>query len=62
MLFQSMSLAFYNNAAATFTVIEKNQQTMNIFANWLDFMQNFKQEFEIRRILFGFAAMLTCDR
>lgn len=43
-------------------MIEQNGQTMNVFGQWITFMPNFKQEFEIRRVLFGITSMLQCDR
>ena len=62
MLFQSIATAFYNNASITFQVIEKNNMTTTVFSKWLEFMPLFKQEFEIRRVLFGLASMLKCTK
>ena len=51
-------MAIYNSSLATLGVIEQEQQTFAVFGNWLGYMSNFKQEFEIRRILFGLLSIL----
>lgn len=58
MLLQTLAMALYNNNVATMAVMENEQQTFFVFSNWIQFMPNFKLEFEIRRILFGLLAIL----
>ena len=58
MILQSISMALYNNSVVTLQIIEQEQQTVTVFGNWLQFMGNFKLEFEIRRIVFGLLSIL----
>ena len=58
MLLQTMAMALYNNNVATLAIIENEHQTYAVFGNWLMFMEKFKLEFEIRRIIFGLLAIL----
>ena len=58
MLLQSIAMAVFNNNSVTLRIIENEGQTFSLFSNWLGFMQHFKLEFEIRRIVFGLCAIL----
>ena len=51
-------MALFNSNIATLTIIENEGQTFFVFAQWLQFMKEFKLEFEIRRIVFGLLALL----
>lgn len=58
MVLQSVAMALYNNNVVTLQIIENEQQTIAVFGNWLQFMDNFKLEFEIRRVVFGLLSIL----
>ena len=58
MLLQTMSMCFFNNCQLTMQTIEENNQTLPVFVNWFNFMDQFKLEFEIRRIIFGLCSIL----
>lgn len=58
MLLQSLAMALFNSNAATLAIIENENQTFFVFSQWLQFMSEFKLEFEIRRIVFGLLALL----
>ena len=58
MVLQPLSMALYNNSIATLGIIESEQQTMAVFGHWLQFMSQFKLEFEIRRIVFGLLSII----
>lgn len=58
MLLQTLAMALYNSSATTLAIIEQEQQTYAVFGNWLQFMDKFNLEFEIRRIVFGLLAIL----
>jgi len=58
MLLQTLAMALYNSNATTLAIIEREQQTYAVFGSWLMFMDKFKLEFEIRRIIFGLLAIL----
>ena len=60
MLLQCMALAFYNNAALTFHLLEKNNMTIPVFQTWLGFMPKFTKEWELRRVIFGMQSILRC--
>lgn len=60
MILQCIALAFYNNAPLTFQILEKNNMTIPVFQTWLGFMENFKKEFELRRVIFGMISILRC--
>lgn len=58
MLLQTLSMALNYNSASVLQIIEAEGQTFAVFGNWLAFMKNFTLEFEIRRVIFGFLAIL----
>jgi len=41
-----------------FQILEKQGFTGPLFAEWSKFLKNFKCEFELRRIIFGFVAIV----
>ena len=58
MLLQALAMALYNSNVQTLGIIEAEGQTFFVFQNWLAFMEKFKLEFEIRRIIFGLLSIL----
>jgi len=60
MVLQSLALAFFNNAPLTFQIMEKHQMTVPVFQSWLGFMEKFRLEFELRRVIFGMISILRC--
>jgi len=60
MVLQTIALGFYNNAQLMFKILEENQMTIPFFQTWLQFMPEFKKEFELRRVIFGLISILRC--
>lgn len=58
MLLQTIAVAFYNNAALTFQILEQNNMLVTFFTAWQQRMGEFKKEFEMRRVIFGLASLL----
>ena len=58
MILQTLAMAIYNSNATTLAIFEQNQQTFTVFSNMLGYMGNFKQEFEIRRMIWGLLSIL----
>ena len=59
MILQALSMIFNYNAAMTFQLIEAKGSTLQIFQTWFVFMNEFKKDFEVRRILLGLTAIVT---
>lgn len=58
MIFQSIMMAIYNSGATTLAIIENEQQTLSVFGKLIQFIDQFKLEFEIRRMIFGLLSIL----
>ena len=61
MVLQTLALGFFNNAQLMFKILEENQMTIPFFQTWLQFMPEFKKEFELRRVIFGLISILRCS-
>ena len=59
MTLQTVSMCFWYNAALAFHVLEQEQMTVPFFAELMKRMSAFKHDFELRRILFGLASVVS---
>ncbi len=57
MLLQTIAVGFYNSCGSVFAVLESNGMTQTVMQQWLLHMKHFKKEAELRRVLFGLAAV-----
>ena len=60
MILQALSMCFNYNSQLTFQILESQGKTLGIFQSWFVFMNDFKKDFEIRRILLGLTAIIMC--
>jgi hypothetical protein len=60
MILQAISMCFSYNAQATFQFLEQQNLTLTVFQQWFMFMNDFKKDFEIRRIIFGLTSIIKC--
>jgi len=51
-------MCFHYNARLTFQWLEAKGQTLDVFQSWFVYMNNFKKDFEIRRIILGLSAII----
>lgn len=58
MVMQAFSMCFNYNAGLTFQVLEAKGATLSVFQSWFVFMNDFKKDFEIRRIILGLSAIV----
>ena len=58
MVLQVVSMFFNYNAVLTFQVLESKGQTLSVFQSWFVFMNDFKKDFEVRRIVLGLTAVI----
>jgi len=58
MLLQCMAMCFTYNSALAFEILEGYQQTLFVFQNWFVLMNSFKNDFELRRNIFGLSSIL----
>lgn len=58
MILQTIAVSFFNNSVLTFQQLEENNMTVTVFQTWMTRMGDFKQEFELRRVIFGLLAIL----
>jgi hypothetical protein len=61
MVFQALSMSFHYNAILTMQVLDQQQKIMPVFTAWFQFMDKFKKEFEMRRVLFGLTSIVSID-
>lgn len=53
-----MSMCFVYNAQMTFQLLESQGSTHTVFALWFKNMNEFKKDFELRRLIFGLTSIL----
>lgn len=58
MILQTYATCFHYNSVLAFQILEKQGFTGPLFAEWSKFLKHFKLEFELRRIIFGFVAII----
>ena len=58
MLLQAISMCFSYNATLTFQILEQQNLTLNVFQAWFVSMNDFKKDFEIRRVIFGLTSII----
>jgi hypothetical protein len=51
-------MCFTYNAGLTFEILEGYQQTLFVFQNWFGLMNSFKNDFELRRNIFGLSSII----
>ena len=61
MIIQTISMSFHYNPLLTFQLLEGKQMTVYVFQKWLALMSEFKHDFELRRIIFGFSSILKLN-
>jgi hypothetical protein len=59
MLLQGIGMCLWYNSILAFHIFEQNNWTEPVFKLLFSMMENFKFDFEIRRILFGLTCILT---
>lgn len=50
-------MCFVFNPDETFAVLEQSQSTFIVFKAWFEEMNDFKKDFEIRRVLLGLVSL-----
>lgn len=58
MVLQAFAMSFNYNAALTFQILEAQGHTLSVFQSWFVFMNDFKKDFEIRRVILGLSAIV----
>jgi hypothetical protein len=58
MIMQAFSMSFTYNAQTVFQWLEANNHLMKVFQTWFSFMNDFKKDFELRRIIFGLSSII----
>ena len=58
MILQCISMAFTYHSVLIFQWLEQNNQLLPVFQTWFSYMNDFKKDFEIRRIIFGLSAII----
>lgn len=62
MVLQALAMCFTYNSALTFQALEASGMTLPVFAAWLNAMNHFKTDFELRRNIFGLSSIITCTQ
>jgi hypothetical protein len=62
-ILQAISMAFTYNSQVTFHWLTLNQEDrlLPVFSTWFGYIKNFKKDFELRRTLFGLAAIIRTE-
>jgi hypothetical protein len=58
MVIQAISSFFCYNSIMTFEFIQKKTNILIVFQEWFLLMNEFKNDFELRRIIFGLSSIL----
>lgn len=61
MALQAIAMCFTYNSTLTFQVLESQQQTLPVFQAWFTQMNSFKNDFELRRNIFGLGSILKAS-
>lgn len=54
-------MALWYDPAMTLGVLEERGVTENVFKNWIELFDHFKDGFELRRVLFGLSSILKLE-
>jgi hypothetical protein len=61
MILQFVCMSFWYNTSLTFQILEHNQWTFPVFSRLLKVMPRLSLSFELRRVIFGLAAIVGVD-
>lgn len=59
MVLQALAMSFFYNAGLTFATLEELGLVVFVFQQWFYAMNDFKRDFELRRVLLGLTSIIS---